>query len=244
MRMSIITVVYNRVSTIRNTIESVLSQSYKNIEHIIIDGGSTDGTLEVILKYESLVCLSEPDSGIYDAMNKGIQLATGDLVGILNSDDVFYSDDVISKIVAAFQSTNVDATIGNVEFVSDNNQRVLRNYSSRNWSTNKFSWGFMPPHPSFFVRRSMFDIHGYYNVDYSICGDYDLLIRYLHVHKLNWVHLDVITTKMHLGGVSTKGFSSLITLNREILKACKANGVHTNYFMIYSKYIKKFFEFI
>ncbi len=247
MKVSIVTVVYNCVDTISGCIESVLGQDYDDIEYIVVDGASKDGTIDVVRKYEDRISkfVSEKDKGIYDAMNKGIKMATGDVVGILNADDFFYSNDTISKIAQAFKNDHkLDATIADIVFVNENNDRILRHYSAKKWRPTKFAWGFMPPHPSFFCKRHLFDELGYYKTDYKIAADYELLIRYLLLSKINFRYLPIITTRMRMGGVSTKNFNSIITLNKEIKRACEENKLPTNYMKIYTKYIFKPFEFL
>jgi len=246
MKITIITVVYNNVSTIRQCIESVLTQDHNDLEYIIIDGSSTDGTLDIIKEYDKKIStlISEKDSGLYDAMNKGIKVATGEVVGILNSDDFFYDNSVISRISEAFSDKTIDATISDIVFVKNSStDKVLRRYSSKEWKPSKFAWGYMPPHPSFFVKRSLLNQLGLYKTDYKIAADYELLIRYLLINRINWKHLPIITAKMRTGGASTKGLKSLLTINKEIARACKENNVFSNYLMIYSKYFFKPFEF-
>jgi glycosyltransferase involved in cell wall biosynthesis len=247
MRISIITVVYNNVKTIEACINSVLGQDYDDIECIVIDGGSTDGTVEVIKSYGSRISkfISEKDNGLYDAMNKGIKLATGDMVGTLNSDDFFYDNSVVSNIAKAFITDDVDAVIGDIVFIKDSDEnKILRKYSSAKWQPGRFAWGYMPAHPSFFAKTSLFNEIGFYRTDYKIASDYELLIRFLLVKKIKWKYIPLITTKMRPGGASTQGIKSILILNREIARACDENGIYTNYLMIYSKYIFKPFEFI
>lgn len=247
MKISVVTVVYNCVNTIQDCIESVLNQDYDNIEFIIIDGGSKDGTVDVVKKYESRITLfvSEKDNGIYDAMNKGVKMATGDVVGILNADDFFYSNDTISKIAREFvNDPALDATIADIVFVNSVNDRIVRHYNAKKWRPARFAWGYMPPHPSFFCKRYLFDKLGYYKTDYKIAADYELLIRYLYVNKINYRYLPMITTRMRMGGVSTKNLNSIIILNKEIKRACDENHLNTNFLMIYTKYLFKPFEFL
>lgn len=250
MKISVITVCYNSEMFIGNAIDSVLSQSYADIEYIIVDGLSKDNTIQIVKEYEPLFhgklkWVSEKDMGLYDAMNKGIKMATGDVVGILNSDDFFYDDHVLSKVAVAFKDPSIQATTGDIVFVrEDNLDKVIRHYSSKKWKPSKFAWGYMPPHPAFFVRRDLFDQFGFYQTDYKIAADYELLIRLLLKNQVKWKYLPLITTKMRMGGASTDGIKSLITLNREIARGCRENGVYTNYGMIYSKYFFKPFEFL
>jgi len=250
MKISIITVCYNSEEFIESAMQSVLSQTYQEIEYIIVDGLSKDSTPSRIENSEQLFdgkmkWVSESDEGLYDAMNKGIKMANGDIVGILNSDDFFYDDQVLSKVAKAFEDPSVQATTGDIVFVRDNDlNKVIRHYSAKNWKPSKFAWGYMPPHPSFFVRRELFDQLGYYQTDYRIAADYELLIRFLLKNRINWKYLPIITTKMRMGGASTDGLKSLITLNKEIARGCQENDVYTNYAMIYSKYFFKPFEFL
>ena len=246
MKISIITVCFNSVKTIESTIQSVIQQSYVDLEYIIIDGGSTDGTIELINKYDNIIFkwISEVDKGIYDAMNKGISFATGDIIGILNSDDSFYNNDVVSEIASVFLSNNIlDAVIGNIVFINNRNN-IIRNYTSKNWNTNMFAWGFMPPHPSFFCKRYLFEYFGAYKTDYKIAADFEILLRFLHIHKISFKYISLITTKMRMGGASTKNFKSIFTINKEIRRACLENQIYTNYIMIYLKYFSKIFEFL
>ncbi len=245
MLFSIITVCFNSEKTIRSTIESVINQNYTEIEYIIVDGGSTDNTLNIIKEYQTSIhkLISEKDEGMYDAINKGIKISKGEFVGILNSDDEFYSNDTISKITN-FLNTNpqLDAIYGDIIF--ENKGKTIRHYSANNWNKNKFEWGFMPPHPSFYCKRELFFKLGFYRLDFEIASDYELLIRYLRISKINYSYFPNIIVKMKLGGKSTKNILANIKLNIEIKKACKLNGLNTNYFKLFSKYFTKIFEFI
>ena len=247
IKVSIITVCYNSERTIESTVKSVLDQKYPHIEYIVVDGESNDGTLEILNKFSNRISkmVSEPDKGMYDAMNKGILAATGDIVGILNSDDFFYDDQVISKVAQAFQDQETEATIGDIVFVKESSENeILRRYPSKKWTPAKFAWGYMPPHPSFFVRRAVFEKFGLYKTNFKIAADYELLIRFLLINRIKWRYLPITTTKMRMGGLSTQGLSSVITLNKEIARACRENGLYSNFLMIYSKYFFKPFEFL
>lgn len=238
---------FNSSGTISDTIRSVLKQSYQNIEYIIIDGGSSDGTKAIIGSYANKITkfVSEPDSGMYDAINKGIKLATGDIIGTLNSDDFFCNETVIQKIADAFNDENTDAVLGDVQFVdSKDNSRIFRYYSSKRFHPGRFKFGFMPAHPGFYVRRKFFETIGYYKTDYIIAADYELLIRFLYNHKIRSTYLPMPIVSMRRGGVSNKSIFSNILLNKEIARACKENGIRTNYLNIYSKYFFKIFEFL
>ncbi len=242
MKVSIITVVRNAVETIQDTISSVASQNYNNIEHIIIDGASTDGTLEVIRQHQDkLSCvLSEPDRGIYDAMNKGIKVAHGDFLGFLNSDDIYANDKVISKIVGIVKKQKVDAVYGDLVFVSPNNlQRVLRHYNSRWFNSKMISKGYMPAHPTLFLSNSVFEEYGYYKIDYSIAADFEFVARVFGKDDISYYYLPEIMVKMRQGGISTKSWKSNWILNKEILRACKENDIDTNILKVLSKYPRK-----
>jgi glycosyltransferase involved in cell wall biosynthesis len=250
MKISIITVSYNSSSTIRDTFESVLIQNYQDIEYIVIDGNSKDNTVDIIKEYEpqfkgKIKWISEPDKGLYDAMNKGIRMASGDVVGIINSDDFYHKNDVISQVAEAFGDKNIQAVIGDVRFVKDNNlDKTVRYYSSKNFKPSLFRFGFMPAHPTFFTYKSYFDKYGYYKTDYKIAADYELLIRFLHKHKLNYKYLHLDFMKMRVGGVSTSSFKSNIISNKEIVRACRENGIYTNFPILVFKYFIKIWEVI
>ena len=242
MKVSIITVVRNAVETIQDTISSVASQNYNNIEHIIIDGASTDGTLEVIRQHQDkLSCvLSEPDRGIYDAMNKGIKVAHGDFLGFLNSDDIYANDKVISKIVGIMKKQKVDAVYGDLVYVSPNNlQRVLRHYNSGWFNSNMIAKGYMPAHPTLFLSNRVYKQYGYYKIDYSIAADFEFVARVFGKGDISYYYLPEVMVKMRQGGVSTKNWKSNWILNKEILRACKENDIDTNILKVLSKYPRK-----
>ena len=250
MKITIITVSYNSSATIRDTIKSLLMQSYSNIEYIIVDGLSKDNTVDIIKEYESkfngrLRWVSEKDKGLYDAMNKGIRMATGDVVGIINSDDFYHKTDVISKIADAFKQPDVEAVFADVRFVNPENlDKTVRYYSSKNFSPNRFRFGFMPAHPTFFTYKKFFDEFGYYKTDYKIAADYELLIRFLHTNKLNYKYLPLDVMKMRTGGASTASIKSNILLNKEIVRACHENGIKTWFPLLLLKYFIKVFELV
>ncbi len=244
MKISIITVVQNNKSTIKGAIESALDQTYENIEYIIIDGGSTDGTLDIIKKYQDKITywVSEPDEGIYDAMNKGIALSTGDVVGILNSDDFYVNAQVIEKVVREFQDKKVDSVYADLVYVKPKNlDKVTRYFDSSQFTPEKFAYGLMPAHPTFFVKKEIYDKYGVFKADFKIAADFELLVRFLYVHKISYSYIKEPLVKMRTGGVSTS-FSSLWINNIECLRACRENGVDTNIFKILSKYSKKILE--
>ena len=225
--------------------DSVLSQSYRNIEYIVVDGNSTDDSVEVIKSYEErfegrLRWISENDKGIYNAMNKGVRMATGDVVGILNSDDFLSSDTIIEQMVAQF-GDHVDAIYGDVHFVHpDNLQKTVRYYSGRIFRPWLLRFGFLPPHPSLYVRRELIEKHGYYDDSYKISADYEFIMRLcLHRARLRYLHLDFVT--MRIGGASTRNWKARLIGAKENLKACRQNGVRSNYFFIAFKYPIKIF---
>lgn len=245
MKISLLTVSFNSAATIGDTIRSIRSQDYKDIEYIVVDGNSKDDTISIIKSNEDVISkwLSEPDKGIYDAMNKAMKMATGDVVGILNSDD-FYSDKtIISQVATAFDDPSVDAVFGDLVFVDASDlSKVVRTYSSAHWKPYKFAWGFMPAHPTFFVRRKYYEQLGLFKTDYKIAADYELLIRFLQVNKLKYKYLPLKMVVMRKGGVSSRNLMSNVILNKEIIRGCRENGIYTNVFMVYSKYFRKLFE--
>ncbi|WP_321424515.1 glycosyltransferase family 2 protein [uncultured Bacteroides sp.] len=245
MKVSIITATYNSAETVRDTIESVLQQNYKNIEYIIIDGGSKDSTLDIVKSYNGRIAkvVSESDKGIYDAMNKGIRLATGDIVGILNSDDFYTSNDVIPTIVEEFKKEKVDAVYGDIHFVSpDDLNTCVRYYSSKIFQPSYMRFGFMPAHPSFYVKRECYLKYGGYSLDYKISADFDLLVRFINKYKITCKYLPMDFVTMRRGGASTAGIRSKITLNEENIRACKKYGIYTNRTFMASRYLYKMFE--
>lgn len=250
MKISIITVTFNSGKTLHDTIQAILSQSYSDIEYILVDGLSKDDTVSVIKRYESqfngrMRWISEPDKGLYDAMNKGIRMATGDIVGIINSDDFYHRPDVIDKVAEAFQEDGIEAVYGDVRFVNpDNLDKTVRYYSSKNFFPKLFRYGFMPAHPTFFTYRRNFEEFGYYKTDYKIAADYELLIRFLYTHKLKSKYLPLDFMKMRMGGASTASIKSNILLNKEIVRACRENGIWTCMPLLFLKYFIKIFELI
>ena len=225
--------------------KSVASQTYPNIEHIIVDGQSSDNTLEIVNRYPHVAkVLSEKDHGIYNAMNKGLSLATGDIIGILNSDDFFSDDRVIEKIAGAF-TPDIKIVFGDVTFVNpDNLSKTVRYYSSKKWKPYKFRWGFMPSHPSCYIRRECFDLAGVYKEDYRISSDYELLTRFLYKNKFSYKYIPLNVVTMRQGGASTKNIKARYILNKEIVRACRENGIYTNMFLLTFKYFKKVFEYV
>ncbi len=248
MKISVITTTYNSASTVQDTIESVGRQVFDGeVEYIIIDGGSTDATLDIVGQYPELVTkvISEPDSGLYDAMNKGLRLATGDVVGILNSDDFYTSDDVLATIAGEFERKEVDAVYGDVHFVRpDNLDKCVRYYSSSMFSPFFLRFGFMPAHPSFYVRRECYEQYGLYDTSYRIASDYDMMVRLFYKYKITYSYIKRDMVTMRTGGLSTKSLKNRMLITSEDVKACRRNGLYSNVAMISLKYLYKIFEFI
>ena len=251
MKISIVTVTYNSASTLRDTIESVLSQDYQDIEYIVVDGLSKDNTMDIVKEYEPrfggrMKWLSEKDLGMYDAMNKGIRMASGEVVGIINSDDFFHRKDVISKVAEAFVSdASIEAVYGDVRFVNEaDHDKTVRYYSSKGFKPWKFRFGFMPAHPSFYTYKRHFERYGYYANDYYIAADCELLIRFLYNNKLKTKYLPLDFLKMRTGGRSTASWRSNVLLNKEIVRACGENGIWTCLPLLFLKYFVKMFELI
>lgn len=251
MKISVVTVTFNSEKTIACTIENVLNQKYDDYEYIVVDGGSKDTTVDIIKEWEpkfngKMRWISERDKGMYDGINKGIRMATGDVVGIINSDDFFHRNDIFEKINDAFVSNpDVEAIYGDVRFVNpDNLEKTVRYYSSKNWAPWRFRFGFMPAHPSFYTKRENFEKYGYYQYDYHIAADYELLIRHLYTNKVPSKYIPLDFMKMRTGGRSTDGIKANIRLNKEIVRACSENGIWTCLPLLFLKYFVKVFELV
>jgi len=246
MKISIITITYNSSKTLATTLESVAAQDYPNIEHIIVDGLSKDNTIEIVKQFPHVAqWISEKDKGLYDALNKGIQMATGDVVGLIHSDDFLASNNAVSKIAKAFKENNVDSIIGDISFVNpDNLIKVIRHYSSKTWKPSKFARGYMPAHPAFYCKKELFEKYGYYKMGYKIAADYELLIRFLYTHKVSYKYIPETIVMMRTGGTSNENLKSRIVLNQEIVRACAENGINTNMFKLSLKYSNKVFEYV
>ena len=233
--VTIITVVFNGATTIEQTIGSVIEQTYENIEYIVIDGGSTDATLDILRKYEDHIdkWVSEKDAGIYDAMNKGIALARGDYIGMLNSDDFFVAPMTLEKIVTRLEASKVDAVFSCLDIVDPSNLvRVLRKYRISSYSPCMLRIGVMPPHPTFYCKKSCYEKAGPYRTDYRIAADFEMLVRLLLKHHITWEFIDETTVNMRSGGLSTSGIKSNLVVNREVIRACTENGLYTNMFLL------------
>lgn len=244
--ITVITVCFNSAATLGKTLQSVAEQSWPNVEHIVIDGGSTDATKEVVAQYGAHLArfVSEPDRGIYDAMNKGIRVATGDVIGFLNADDVYAHQNVLAEVAGNMRCENLDALFGDVEFFRPENQtRTLRRYSSARFRPDRIAWGWMPAHPALFVRREVFQRVGGFRTDYRIAGDFEFVARAFGKNSLRYRHLPEVLVRMLTGGISTAGWRNTLLLNREVLRACRENEIRTNILKILSKYPAKLLEY-
>lgn len=247
MKVSIITCTYNSAATIADTIKAVNAQTYQNIEHIIVDGLSKDNTLEIVKEFagERQIIKSEKDNGIYDAFNKGIGMATGDIIGVLNSDDFFTSDTIIEQVVNAFNEENIDAVYGDIHFVNpDNINKCVRYYSSKSFRPCMMRMGFMFAHPSFYVKREYYETLGLYKTDYKIAADFELLLRFVVKAKIKCKYLPLDFVTMRTGGASTEGIKSKNIINKECLRACKENNYHSNMLFMWLRLVYKAFELV
>lgn len=250
MKISVITAAYNSGLTIRTTMESVLRQSYPDIEHIIVDGGSKDNTMDIVSELEPryegrLKYVSERDNGIYDAMNKGIHMATGNVVGILNSDDFYSSEYVLTRVALELESPGIAAVYGDIHFVdNDNLDKCIRYYSSKSFRPWKMRMGFMPAHPSFYCKREFYEKYGYFDLKFKIGADFENLLRLIYVNKIptRYIPLDFVT--MRTGGVSTSGVSSHNQITKDIVDSLRKNGVWSNSLIVSLRYPIKACEMI
>jgi len=227
LKISIITVTLNAASTVRATLESVAMQTHDNIEHIIIDGNSWDNTIAIVNEYTHVTkVISEPDNGLYDAMNKGISIATGDAIGILNADDSLYDKTTIESVTHVFnESPSLELLYGNIEYFQGSKyEKVVRYWKTKKYHPTFFEDGEAPPHPSLFVRKKVYQEIGGYNPTFKIAADYEFMLRALKVNKLKNFYLDKTLVRMRLGGISTKGVSSYLTSARELTRAWRING--------------------
>lgn len=248
MKISVITVTFNSGKSVRDTMESVLRQTHKDIEYLVIDGGSTDDTMDIVRGYEPLfegrMCyISERDRGIYDAMNKGIAMATGDVVGILNSDDFYTSLDVLEQVANVLTDTNLDAVYGDVHYVNEGNlEHCVRYYSSRLFHRSWMRFGFMPAHPSFYCRRSIYEQFGTFNLSYKVAADFENLLRLIFVHHIRTRYIAKDFVTMRTGGASSSGLRSHRQIMHDHLRALQQNGVYSNLLFLALRYPYKICE--
>ena len=246
MKISIITAVRNGVSSIRDCLESIQNQSYP-VEHIIIDGGSGDGTLEIIQSYSAGIAkmVSEPDSGIYDAMNKGIGFATGDVVGVFNADDFYADENVLSRVVKVFEDSSIDSCYGDLIYVASvDTNRVIRYWKSCPYNDRLFYRGWMPPHPTFFVRREVYERCGLFNPDLGTAADYELMLRFLVRYKITSAYLSEIIIKMRSGGASNASLINRLRANRMDRLAWKVNGLRPYPWTLWMKPLRKVGQYL
>lgn len=250
MKISIITATYNSGKTVRDTFKSVLMQNYDNYELIVVDGGSKDDTVEIIRLYELIFdgrmkWISEPDRGIYDAMNKGIAMATGDVVGILNSDDFYTSYGILRKVAGAMKNKNIDAVYGDVHYVHNNDlKKCVRYYSSKPFRRMWMRFGFMPAHPSFYCRREVYERYGTFDLSYKVAADFECLLRLIFIHRIKTKYLPLDFVTMRTGGASTSGMESHKRIMHDHQLAFKKNGVYSNVFFELLRYGYKVCEII
>jgi len=246
LTLSLITVVYNRAATNERTIRSVLEQTYPHLEYIVVDGASTDGTRNILSQYRTHIThlISEKDEGVYDAINKGIRLATGDIIGILHADDRFANPNVLTDIMQHFlKHPDADCLFGDVALVKkEQPQKIVRYFSSSIFHPNRFRLGIMPAHPTFYCRKKFFDQHGLYRTDLEIAGDFDLLLRFIGIHRLRYHYLPQLMVVMDLGGKSTGGLTSTIKINQENRRVLREHGISSSYFHLYARYLIKIRE--
>ena len=246
MKVSIITVTHNSAETVEQTILSVINQTYPNIEYIIIDGGSVDGTLNIAAKYKEKIAkiISEKDKGIYDALNKGISLASGDIVGLLHSDDFYIHTDVLQHYVDAFHKSKADAVYSNLYYVDQaNTNRITRKWKSGDYSPGDFLNGWMPPHPTFFVRKSIYEKLGTFDLQFHSAADYELMLRFIHKHGIKLHYLQEFTVKMRQGGKSNVSLGNRLRANLEDRRAWEVNGIRPKFYTLYLKPLRKLIQF-
>jgi glycosyltransferase involved in cell wall biosynthesis len=245
MNLSIITAVRNGAETLRGCVESVRRQTVP-AEHIIIDGASTDGTFDIIARYRSSIAkvVSEPDKGIYDALNKGIRLASGDVIGLLHGDDLYAHDKVLETVIGVFEKQNVDSCYGDLLYVHKNDiDRVIRHWKASEYYPGRFKYGWMPPHPTFFVKREIYERYGYFNMGFRIAADYELMLRFLEKHNISTHYIPEVLIKMRLGGASNRSLKNMWIKSSEDYRAWKVNNLNGGLSTIFLKNISKIPQF-
>lgn len=250
MKFSIITATYNSARTLPDTLESVLAQTYRDVEYIIVDGLSTDGTMDIVRAYEPrfegrLVYISERDKGLYDAMNKGLRMATGDVVGILNSDDFYSTPTAIEQLARALQGSGADAVYADVHYArSEALHQCVRYYSSAVFRRGLMRLGFMPAHPTFYCRRACYEQYGYFHTDYKIAADFELLLRLIYVHRISTCYLPADLVTMRTGGASNESWQSRVAIMRDHNRALHSYGYFSCYPLLALRYLYKFWEIV
>ena len=246
MKISIITATYNSSATVADTLACIREQDHKEIEHIIVDGGSSDDTLDIVRRFSHVTkVISEKDRGIYDAMNKGIRLATGDVIGILNSDDIYTDPGVLSTVTRAFEDPLVMTVYADLQYVHpDDLNRVQRTWRSGGFKKKNFYYGWMPPHPTFFVRKEVYDRAGLFNADLRSAADYELMLRILLKMGMSAYYIPRVVVRMRAGGISNASFGNRLRANKEDRLAWKLNDLRPYFFTLYLKPLRKIYQFI
>lgn len=242
MKITLITATYNSEKNINDCLQSVAKQSYKNIEHIIIDGGSTDKTIKIVKSYPSVSkYISEPDKGIYDALNKGIQLASGEIVGFLHSDDMLGDENIIADIVKIFkENSKVDGVFGDLVFVSaEDTNKIVRYWKSKPFNRKNVKYAWMPPHPTLFLRKEVYEKHSLFDISFKCAGDYDFMLRVMQDKKMNLEYLPHVITRMRVGGASTGSVKGIRIKMQEDIRALRNNGFKFSYTTVFIKNIRK-----
>lgn len=240
IKISIVTVVFNGAHTINDAIDSVLVQKYQNVEYIVIDGGSMDETIKIIKKHAGNISfwVSEPDKGIYDAMNKGIGMATGDIIGVLNSDDVYANPDVLASVAGAFK-TGCDCCYSDLVYVDRGLDKVIRHWNSGEYVPGSFRKGWHPPHPTFFAKKTLYDRYGLFNTGYKIAADYEIMLRFLERYGASVRYIPEVAVKMRVGGASNRSVSNIAKANMEVRRAWVDNGLAPPPFIYLRKPLSK-----
>jgi len=245
IKISLITVTYNAESTISRCIESVIAQNYPNLEYIIIDGGSSDNTLQIISRYKDNIniLITEPDHGIYDAMNKGIRMASGNVTGTLNADDFFASNNILANVAATFANTDADIVYGNLDYINYD-ETIRRKWRTKAYKRGLYNWGWMPPHPTFYCKTKLFEKYGYYSLEHGTAADYELMLRFMHRNNANAAYLNKVMIKMQCGGLSNKNPTNRVKAWRFDLKAMRNNGVLYPLIAIILKPLRKLGQYL
>lgn len=245
MKVSIITTTFNSAATVRDTLDAVARQTYRNIEHVIIDGVSTDGTLEIVHQYPHIAQVySGKDNGIYDALNKGIARCTGDVIGILHSDDFYPAADTIEKVVSLFTASGCEAVYGDLNYIEAGNKgKIIRKWKSGHFSLASLENGWMPPHPTFFVRRTVYEQHGVFNTTLKSAADYELMLRLLYFKKIVTAYLPEVMVHMRTGGMSNRSIANRLRAHREDYQAWRINGRLPKWYTVLLKPLRKLRQF-
>ncbi|MCE3228152.1 MAG: glycosyltransferase [Bacteroidetes bacterium] len=247
LKVSVITITYNSAETLEQTILSVTNQTYNNIEYIIVDGKSTDSTLSIVERHKDKISkvISEKDKGLYDALNKGIDLATGDIIAILHSDDFYINENVIQKYVDVFTKQNCEAVYSDLYYVDrKNTDKITRKWKSGNYKPGSFLNGWMPPHPTFFVKKELYSEFGKFNLDFKTAADYELMLRFIHKNKIKLGYLPEYTVKMRVGGQSNESVKNRVNANMEDRKAWEVNGLKPRFYTLWLKPLRKISQFL